>query len=106
MRVRLRVSARAWADIQDSRDHLIEHDIDAALRFIDAVRETFSMLKAHPRLGPFYEAESLQAMGVRVKHVVNFRSYVMIYRFWSPNVVEVVRVLHTSRDHQSILSSM
>ena len=104
MKARVRVSSSAREDAWRAFRYLAERDWDIALRFLDALEQTFSLLADHPRLGPLdAEATSAGAMGVRKKIVVDFSSYVVIYRVSGDAQVDISRVLHTSRDIPAIL---
>jgi toxin ParE1/3/4 len=87
----------ATQDIQRAAAHYVEHaDPATALRFIDAVEQTFTRIGRHPGAGsPRYAAE-LDLHGLRTRPVGRF-PYLVFY-FEVADHVDVWRILHVRRD--------
>jgi len=77
--------------------------MDAALGFFDAVRETFSQLAKNPNIGRIYEIQNPRLQGLRKWKVKRFDKYLIFYQH-SEEILEVIRLIHGSRDIPSILA--
>lgn len=73
----------------------------AANRFIDAVRATEYMLLANPHMGAPRDFDHPLLAGIRFHLVRGFRKYLVFY-LPLPDGIEVVRVLHGSRDVEAL----
>ena len=94
---------RARSDIIEQADFL-EHvaDLDVAERFLDAVEASLERLASMPLLGsPLHFANPVLA-GLRRWPVESFEKHLIFYRPL-PDGIEVIRVLHGSRDIPRIL---
>ncbi|MEQ8848121.1 type II toxin-antitoxin system RelE/ParE family toxin [Botrimarina sp.] len=83
-----------------SRDHLrridsylATHSFDAAARVVEGIFETTQTLAAHPRLG--WREPALPDREVRN---LLYGRYRIVYQIRSEDAVEVLAVVHTSRD--------
>ena len=72
-----------------------------AYRFLDMVAETFGLLAEHPRIGSLRLDHIVT--GLRAFPVRTFPSYVVLY-FVSGGRVQIVRVVHVSRDLAALLT--
>jgi toxin ParE1/3/4 len=87
-------------DIDEHAAYFAETNPRAAYRFLDKVEETFEVLSRHPRIGS-PRLEDIVA-GLRAWPVRTFRSYIVLY-FVVGRTVQIVRVVHASRDIEAIL---
>ncbi len=94
--------AEAIQDLEDISDYLASRSPATAIRFLDAAEQTFGDLEAMPGLGAVCPLQNPQMQGVRQWQVKGFPRYVIIYRPLNGGV-EILRVLHGSRDISSIL---
>jgi toxin ParE1/3/4 len=92
----------ARRDIVAISDYLMQHSIDAAVRFLDAVDETCKFLVGQPELGGLCELEGKDLGAIRVWQVKGFRNYLIFYRAEDYGI-DVLRVLHGARDWEAIL---
>lgn len=96
MTPRYRLTEQAREDVLAIWQYIAEDNADAADRLIDKFTETYATLARSPRIG--LNLHSIRA-GLRAfpvgKYVVFFRSI--------DDGIEVYRVLHGSRDWQSLL---
>lgn len=91
---------RATQDIDEHAAYIAERKPRAAYRFLDMVEETFDLLARHPRIGSRrldHVVAGLLAFPVRA-----FQSYVVLYLV-SGGRVQIVRIVHASRDLESLL---
>ena len=94
-----RVSPEALDDLQLIGDFIALDSVDAAPRIIDQFFETFEQLAAWPKTG--HVRTDLTSMDVRFWPV---GSYLVVYRDHSDGV-QIVAVLHGSRDVPSVLGA-
>ena len=93
-----RLSSPAQVDIDAIWDYVAHDNPAAATRMLNAFEEIFLLLAQHPRMGR--TCEDLRP-DLRRFPVEN---YVVFYRI-QPDCIEIVRVLHGTRDIERILRS-
>ena len=71
-------------------------------RFLLAAHETFSLLAAQPEMGWHPRLKNLLLASLRVFRVSGFEKMLVLYRP-SPDGVEVLRVIHGSRNIMALL---
>ena len=91
-------SPEALNDLEIIRDFIAIDNVEAAERLIDQFFEAFEQLAAWPKTG--HARTDLTLKSVRFWPV---DSYLVVYRGYSDGV-QIVAVLHGSRDVPSILS--
>ena len=94
-----KVSPEALDDLQLIGDFIALDSVDAAERVIDQFFETFEQLAAWPKTG--HVRTDLTSKNVRFWPV---GSYLVVYRD-HPDGVQIVAVLHGSRDVPSVLDA-
>lgn len=101
----------ARSDLRDTLLYIGTRDPSRALQFAQAFGRTVENLVAMPNLGSPREMEDGRLRGLRVWPVAGFKAYLLFYKpllapseQGSNNGIEVVRVLHHSRDYESHLS--
>jgi len=78
---------------------IAEHDVDAALRFVDAVEWSSSLLAELPELGALYPTSNPALAGrLRRWFVPRFRRYLLFYRF-DGDAVHLVDVIDGRSDY-------
>lgn len=100
---RFALTPDAERDLDEGAAYLALHaGLDIALRFSEKTEQAFSILAANPHIGwkPRFRHHELGR--VRVWHVPQFERWLV---FYSPtnDGIEVLRVLHGSRDLERIL---
>ena len=75
-----------------------------ARRFAQATERAFARLAEMPAIGPRWESPSSRLDDVRTWLVPGFRKYVIFYRPLADGI-EVLRVLHGSRDIDALLEA-
>ncbi|HKX45734.1 MAG TPA: type II toxin-antitoxin system RelE/ParE family toxin [Planctomycetota bacterium] len=95
---KLRVRPEADRDTDQAADfYAREAGIDVALQFLAAVDQAYQRLVEHPHVGASVQAFEPRLAELRFWPVPGFESYLVFY-VPSPDLVEVVRVLHGARD--------
>lgn len=88
-------SPLAVHDLEDILEYIARDNRNAAVRFIETLKDTCGTLSRFPLLGA---RRDYLAEGLRVFGVGNFAIY---YRI-EPDVVRIERVLHGARDIDSL----
>ncbi len=100
---RLVRSERSDEDVREVVEHLVrEASVSVALRFIDALEESYLLLQTQPEIGRLYAPESPGLQGIRSWRVHRFEHYLVFYQVLE-DVVRIARVLHGSRDLWAVL---
>ena len=103
MKYRLRIYPAADADVDGAAFFIAQDSVEAALRFYDAVDQTFRHIRDHPTRWPRYELDHPKLANVRKRAVVGFQNYLVFYQI-DADVVAVIRVLHGARDIPSVIA--
>jgi|SRR5882724_2837112 len=77
---------------------------EMGLKFLDAIQNTFETLVRRPLIGSQIDYASTQLRNLRRWHVKGFDNILVFYRH-TEKAIEIVRVLHSSRDILSELLS-
>jgi toxin ParE1/3/4 len=93
---------KAIEDLEGISDYLSERNVSVALRFLEAVEESFRFLERFPLSGRGCRFRSPDLSNVRKRIVHDFRRYVIYYRPVE-NGVEILRVVHGARDTRALL---
>jgi len=100
------VSPAARRDLSGVLAYLGGSSSPRAHKFAQSVNTTLENLVAQPQMGSPRAFADERLHDLRVWPVSGFRSYLLFYRpFISGNGVEIIRVLHASRDSEAHLSS-
>lgn len=102
MKVRPVVSPLARRDFEAHALFIVQDNLEAALRFQDAVEAVFERLAEQPRLGRLRTFLSTHLADLRSFVIPGFESYVIFYRLVGDRV-QVVRLLHGAQDIDRIL---
>jgi len=94
---------QAKEDLLELADYIAQHNLEAALRFLEAAEIALGLLAGMPELGTLCRFESPQATGIRVWPIKGFESHLVFYRPTDQGI-EVVRVIHGARDIASLFS--
>lgn len=99
---RIIITPKASSDIDEQFAYIAQNNFDAALRFFDAVRETFAQLAQKPNIGSLYEVENPRLVNLRKWSVRGFKKHLIFYHL-QDDCIEVVRILYGTRDIAVIL---
>jgi len=94
---------RATQDIDDHAAYIAARNPQAAYRFLEMVEKTFDLLARQPRIGS-RRLDHVIA-GLRAFPVRTLRSYIVLY-FVAGSRVQIVRVVHASRDLETLLKEI
>lgn len=84
-------------DLIEQAEYIAQHNLDAAVRFLQAAESTFRTLAEQPALGGLCEFEHPRAKDLLRWRVRGFENHLVFYRPIQ-NGVEIVRVIHGARD--------
>ncbi len=105
MKRRIVVSPAADVDIDEQFDYLsFKADIETANRFFEATQSTFQRLARMPRIGSLATMIHPRLESMRWWPVKRFENYLIFY-METDEAIYVVRLLHRSRDIESVFSS-
>jgi toxin ParE1/3/4 len=105
MRRQLVVSPRADIDIDDIFDFLRGKDPRVAIRFFNECKAAIALIPSFPEAGGRLLLDGNQELEFRYVRPKGFDWYLIFYRL-SEMTIEVVRVLHASRDLAAALSDV
>lgn len=88
-------------DIAEHSQRIAENNLDAALRFLDAVETTVELLCQFPEAGGAVPTNRVDADGLRAKLVNGFGSYVVLY-FVTDETVDIARVVRGGQELDQI----
>ena len=95
----------ARRDLTEQFEAIARDNPQRAWRFVDAVEETATMLLEYPNMGSPRDFANVPIRELRMFPVKGFKMYLIYYQpLASADGIEVVRVLHHSRDAQSLLA--
>lgn len=91
----------AIEDVADHSNHIAESNLEAALRFLDAIESTVELLCQFPEAGGLAPTGRPEAQGLRAKLVTDFGSYVVLY-FVTGETIDIVRVIRGGQELDQI----
>jgi plasmid stabilization system protein ParE len=92
------LTSEAIRDLNQIWDYLVEDNFEAANRVLAGIEKTFSKLAKSPGIGHFREDLTDKPLKFFLVY-----SYLIVYRF-ETKPLEIVRVLHVSRDIETLLN--
>jgi toxin ParE1/3/4 len=102
MKYPIHVLPAAARDVDETARFIAKDNVDAALRFYDAVEQSFGHIREDPQRSPVYQLAHPRLTDIRKRSVRGFNNYLIFYRF-SRGIVEIIRVLHGARDIPALL---
>jgi toxin ParE1/3/4 len=96
----------ATQDLRQQANYILNNvNVSAAEQFLELAESTFAQILIVPRIGKSVNFV-LDRMGeVRQWRIKNFQDYLVFYRVQDEQI-EILRVLHGSRDLEGILSTL
>jgi toxin ParE1/3/4 len=89
-------------DLVDCAENIAENNEAVAIEFIDAFDNSVERLRQFPNIGTQCRFRSVELQGLRRWFVQGFEKYLIFYRVID-NTLEVVRLIHSSRDIENAL---
>lgn len=97
---------RATQDLRQQANYILGNgSVDAAEQFLELAEATFTQISIVPRIGKSVDFVSDRMGEVRQWRIKNFQDYLVFYRVQDEQI-EILRVLHGSRDLEGILSTL
>lgn len=93
--MRIKRSSQAAIDIVETAEYIAHDNIEAAIRFIDAVDESVEIISKSPNIGVANKIES--EPDLRMWAVKGFPKSLIFYRVRTSQI-DILRVIHSSRD--------
>ena len=90
-------------DLIEQADYIAENNLDVAERFLRAAESKFQKIGSFPQIGKPLDVCSPRLAGLRQYPVKGFKNCLIFYRTIDSRV-EIIRVLHGSRDLLEILT--
>ena len=92
----------AQSDLLEQIEYIRQDNILAAVRFVDAVEHSLRRLSEMPEIGSLCDFENPRLENIRVWPIKGFEKHLIFYRV-ADNIVQVLRILHGTRDIKNIL---
>ncbi|MEX2175055.1 MAG: type II toxin-antitoxin system RelE/ParE family toxin [Pirellulaceae bacterium] len=93
----LDIQPRALIDVADIFEYFLAVDPRVAMRFYDAYDAALPLIERMPEAGGKLLLDGHEALDLRYVRPKGFEHYLIFYRL-TATTIEVVRVLHSSRD--------
>ena len=93
---KIRIAENAGDDLEDIWEYVAQDNPEAARKLIKEITGKFKLLRDHPRIG----REENRLLGTLRRFPVS--SYIIFYKPFD-NGVEILRILHATRDIEKIL---
>ncbi len=94
---------QARVDLVEQTAFIAEESIEASDKFLECVQESLELLSQMPELDALREFRNPRLTGLRIWPVKRFERRLIFYRA-VPDGLEVIRILHSSRDVESIMA--
>jgi toxin ParE1/3/4 len=101
---RILKSPQSGIDLLELAEYISHDSLAAAERFLDAAEAALDLLRDNPELGTLCSFPNPRAIGIRMWTIRGFASRVIFYRPIQDGI-DVVRVIHASRDIEKIFSN-
>ena len=92
---------QAERDIEECFVFIAEDNLDTGVYFLAAVENSLEQLAEFPLLGKQRNFSDKRFQNVRMWHVKGYESYLIFYNV-TETAIEVIRVLHGSRDIEDL----
>ena len=92
---------QAERDIEECFVYIAEDNLDAGVVFLVAVEDSLEQLARFPLLGKTRTFQNKQFQNIRMWKVKGYENYLVFYVV-SEDTIQVIRVLHSSRDIEAL----
>ncbi len=100
--IRLITTPRAERDIDEHALFIAGNNLNAGLRFLDAIDHARAELARYPEIGAPWRSDSRALSEIRAWPVPRFEHWLIFYRLDGGDLT-IIRVLHGARDIPTIL---
>jgi toxin ParE1/3/4 len=104
MRRRIAIRPRADLDVEATFIFISTDSTEAALRFLDAVRETIESVADHPESGRPRRFTGHGGTPIWSRQVSGFRTHLIFYSMPDEHSVTIIRVLHGAMNLEAIFA--
>ncbi len=94
---------QAERDIEECFVYIAEDDLDTGVYFLAAVEDSLEQIAKYPLIGKQRNFTDKRFENVRMWRVKGFESYLIFYAV-TENQIEMIRLLHSSRDIEDLFS--
>ncbi len=94
---------QAERDIEECFVFIAEDNLDTGVYFLAAVEDSLEQTAKYPLIGKQRNFADKQFQNVRMWRVKGFESYLIFYAV-TENQIEMIRLLHSSRDIEDLFS--
>lgn len=94
---------QAERDIEECFVFIAEDNLDTGVYFLAAVEDSLEQIAKFPLIGKQRNFADKQFQNVRMWRVKGFESYLIFYAV-TENQIEMIRLLHSSRDIEDLFS--
>ena len=94
---------QAERDIEECFVFIAEDNLDTGVYFLAAVEDSLEQIAKYPLIGKQRNFADKQFQNVRMWRVKGFESYLIFYAV-TENQIELIRLLHSSRDIEELFS--
>jgi len=94
---------QAERDIEECFVFIAEDNLDTGVYFLAAVEDSLEQIAKYPLIGKQRNFADKRFQNVRMWRVKGFESYLIFYAV-TENQIELIRVLHSSRDIEELFS--
>lgn len=101
MEYRIFKRPQAARDIEECFVFIAEENLDAGVYFLVAVEDSIEQIAQFPEIGKKREFSDKRFQNVRMWHVKKYENYLIFYEVVEDRV-EIIRVLHGSRDIEEL----
>jgi toxin ParE1/3/4 len=106
MSLRLNIRNRATQDLRLQANYILVHGSPAkASAFLESAAVTFEQLRQMPQIGRVSQLVVSRLGEIRQWRLKGFKDYLVFYQV-QDDLVDILRILHGTRDLEDILSSL
>jgi toxin ParE1/3/4 len=104
MTQRIVIRPLADRDLDEQAEYFARKSLATARRWYEATEAAFETLAGMPEIGSPWETDNPACVGIRVWRIRGFTKHLIFYRP-TENTIEVIRVLHSARDIESLFAA-
>lgn len=94
---------QAERDIEECFVFIAEENLDAGVYFLVAVEDSIEQIAKFPKIGKKRDFQGERFNNIRMWQVKKYENYLIFYQI-NENTVEIIRILHGSRDIVDLFS--
>ncbi|MBI3421294.1 MAG: type II toxin-antitoxin system RelE/ParE family toxin [Candidatus Sungbacteria bacterium] len=99
-------SPQAEKDLNEIADYILADNLEAAVRFVDAVETTCTQLTKMPDMGRVFPCDNENLAELRMIRAAKSYSLYLIFYRKAGKRIEIIRILHGARDYPTIFNNL